>query len=91
MVRMMITTPNPRAAGTRLRLVARDGNAMLLRVSSLLAYYEVRQLTLDADGDGWVRIELEVSSSSEDPRSSLLARRLGRVVGMVEVAQVVEE
>lgn len=58
---------------------------MLLRVASLLAYFEVRQFSLDADGDGWVRIQLEVSSSIDDPRSSMLARRLGRVIGVVEV------
>ncbi|WP_436700689.1 hypothetical protein [Nocardioides sp. BYT-33-1] len=77
----------PLASPTVLRVRAAGEEALLLRIASLVAHYDVRRFTLDARGDGSTDVRMELGGTPADPAAGLLERRLGRIVGVTEVVR----
>ncbi|WGX96916.1 hypothetical protein [Nocardioides sp. L-11A] len=79
--------PGRLARPTVLRVTAGGEEALLLRIASLVAHYDVRRFVLDARPDGSTRVRMELGGTPADPSAGLLERRLGRIVGVTEVVR----
>jgi len=66
-----------------LHLTAVDGNALLTRIAAQLGHHDIASFDYRADGDGTARVALGLRDP--DAKVELLARRLERLVSVLDV------